>query len=303
MQGDRRASSRSDPDYAELLVRIRRIGWSICCAPARRRRACRDQAAGLRAGQAFAAPIARAKRAAGVADFDDLIAWTRRLLGDRRDGRLGPLQARPAHRPYPGRRSAGHQRRPMGDRRGARRGIFQRRERGRARAGAPCSWSATSSRRSSASRAPTRSEFEQCRATGSPAVARLARRRTTTLDSEALAREFRDLSIDASFRSAPAILDVVDARDRRGRLSARWACRSRPTAHRAHFDDRPGAGRAVARRSPPRTTRMARRARRAGSARRDRLYADALAEQVKALARRSAGARHDRAAAERRATS
>jgi ATP-dependent helicase/nuclease subunit A len=39
-----------------------------------------DMAAGLRAGQAFAAAYARAKRAAGVADFNDLIEWTRGLL-------------------------------------------------------------------------------------------------------------------------------------------------------------------------------------------------------------------------------
>ena len=39
-----------------------------------------DMAAGLRAGQAFAEAYARAKRAAGVADFDDLIRWTRGLL-------------------------------------------------------------------------------------------------------------------------------------------------------------------------------------------------------------------------------
>src|SRR3990170_842760 len=38
------------------------------------------QAAGLRAGAAFAEAYARAKRSAGVADFDDLIAWTRRLF-------------------------------------------------------------------------------------------------------------------------------------------------------------------------------------------------------------------------------
>jgi ATP-dependent helicase/nuclease subunit A len=39
-----------------------------------------DMAAALRAGQAFAAAYARAKRSAGVADFNDLIDWTRRLL-------------------------------------------------------------------------------------------------------------------------------------------------------------------------------------------------------------------------------
>jgi ATP-dependent helicase/nuclease subunit A len=37
-------------------------------------------AAGLRAGQAFAAAYTQAKRAAGVADFNDLIEWTRALL-------------------------------------------------------------------------------------------------------------------------------------------------------------------------------------------------------------------------------
>jgi ATP-dependent helicase/nuclease subunit A len=40
----------------------------------------RLQAAGLRAGRSFAIAYAAAKRAAGVADFDDLIRWTRDLL-------------------------------------------------------------------------------------------------------------------------------------------------------------------------------------------------------------------------------
>jgi ATP-dependent helicase/nuclease subunit A len=39
-----------------------------------------DIAAGLRAGQAFAEAYVGAKRAAGVADFNDLIEWTRALL-------------------------------------------------------------------------------------------------------------------------------------------------------------------------------------------------------------------------------
>ncbi len=39
-----------------------------------------DMAAGLRAGRAFAEAYVRAKRSAGVADFNDLIDWTRRLL-------------------------------------------------------------------------------------------------------------------------------------------------------------------------------------------------------------------------------
>ena len=43
-------------------------------------RLARDIAAGLRAGQAFAKAYTQAKRAAGVADFNDLIDWTRGLL-------------------------------------------------------------------------------------------------------------------------------------------------------------------------------------------------------------------------------
>ena len=39
-----------------------------------------DMAAGLRAGRAFAQAYTRAKSAAGVADFNDLIDWTRHLL-------------------------------------------------------------------------------------------------------------------------------------------------------------------------------------------------------------------------------
>lgn len=39
-----------------------------------------ELAAGLRAGQAFEAAYAEAKRAAGTADFDDLIRWAERLL-------------------------------------------------------------------------------------------------------------------------------------------------------------------------------------------------------------------------------
>src|SRR5262249_23666420 len=45
-----------------------------------------DISAGLRAGQAFAAAYTRAKRAAGVADFNDLIDWTRNLLRQRAMG-------------------------------------------------------------------------------------------------------------------------------------------------------------------------------------------------------------------------
>ena len=58
-------------------------------------------------------------------------------------------------------------------------------------------------------------------------------------EGERLALEFRDLSIDASFRSAPAVLDVVDAViDEVG--FAEMGAPEQPNRHRAHFDRRPG---------------------------------------------------------------
>jgi ATP-dependent helicase/nuclease subunit A len=71
---------KSDPGYdrhaaqlAESIGELLRIQ--------RGARLAADMAAGLRAGQAFAGAYAFAKRAAGVADFNDLIEWTRGLLG------------------------------------------------------------------------------------------------------------------------------------------------------------------------------------------------------------------------------
>ena len=70
---------KAEPDYE----RARRAARRCCPELLRVQRGARlaaDMAAGLRAGQAFAAAYTRAKRAAGVADFNDLIDWTRRLL-------------------------------------------------------------------------------------------------------------------------------------------------------------------------------------------------------------------------------
>ena len=53
-------------------------------------------------------------------------------------------------------------------------------------------------------------------------------------------REFRDLSIAASFRSAQPVLDVVDARDRRRSATRRWRLTEPPPRHVAHHSDRPG---------------------------------------------------------------
>jgi ATP-dependent helicase/nuclease subunit A len=70
---------KADPGYEELASRL-----AECCG---RRLAMRRTAglvaalaAGVRAGQAFAAAYSAAKRAQGVVDFDDLIRWAEELL-------------------------------------------------------------------------------------------------------------------------------------------------------------------------------------------------------------------------------
>ena len=69
----------AEPDYAVLAEDF--ADWLAGLRGLRTRaKLASDMAAGLRAGQAFAAAYTRAKRAAGVADFNDLIEWTRGLL-------------------------------------------------------------------------------------------------------------------------------------------------------------------------------------------------------------------------------
>jgi ATP-dependent helicase/nuclease subunit A len=70
---------KADPDYAEhaarlveccqRLTRMKKLASLVACL-----------SAGLRAGQTFASAYAAAKRAHGVVDFDDLIRWAERLL-------------------------------------------------------------------------------------------------------------------------------------------------------------------------------------------------------------------------------
>ena len=211
-------------------------------------------------------------------------------------GRMGPLQARPAHRPYPGRRGAGHQS-PTNGRSSTRSPTnFLRASRSRGRAGGPCSWSATTSRRSSASRAPTRRNSSSS-ATGSSARRRSAASLPTKPTMRASAREFRDLSIDASFRSAPAVLEVVDALIGEVGLTRNGARASRPIAHRP-ITPTGRAGSSCGRAFDPETRR-----RRVDEGEEgwidepDRLYADAHRQAGQALARRSAGHGHHRPAA------
>ena len=167
-----------------------------------------DMAAGLRAGQAFAAAYARAKRSAGVADFNDLIDWTRSLLAtpgmgdwvryklDRRTDHILVDESQDTNKQqweivqalaaefFAGASAA----------EGRGRTIFMVGDFKQAIFG----FQGTNPQ-----------EFENARAWVRQQSAALLH---ADEDSQAgAALEFRDLSIEASFRSAPAILDVVDA--------------------------------------------------------------------------------------------
>ncbi len=197
-----------------------------------------DIAAGLRAGQAFAAAYRSAKRAAGVADFNDLIDWTRRLLEipgmgdwvryklDRQVDHVLVDEAQDTNAAqwdiirhlvdefFSGSSESEERRRTLfivGDLKQAIYG-FQ----------------GTDPQRFN----DARQEF---------------RRRAEELsDGEDLldlfsprAREFRDLTIAASFRSSQSVLDVVDSVIREIGHEA-MALSEPPARHQAHHRDRPG---------------------------------------------------------------
>ena len=190
------------------------------------------QAAGLRAGAAFATAYTAAKRAAGVADFDDLISWTRALFDqpgmgdwvryklDRRTDHIlvDEAQDTNAHQWaivealaaefFAGSSESEQRWRTLfmvGDFKQAIFG-FQGTDPGEF----------NRMRDTVRTRAQLLIEAEDQADSGGPR----------------LAREFRDLSIDASFRSAPAILDAVDAVIREVGY-AEMGLPDRPNPHRA----------------------------------------------------------------------
>ncbi len=197
-----------------------------------------DISAGLRAGQAFAAAYTSAKRAAGAADFNDLIDWTRHLLGqpgmgewvryklDRQVDHLLVDEAqdtnaaqweiieRTVEEFFTGSAENDERRRTLfmvGDFKQAIYG-FQGSD-------------------------PAR--FREARETFK-ARAETLRAAEELLDAhKQRAREFRDLSIAASFRSAQPILDVVDAVIGTAGPAA-IGLSSAPERHVAHHSDRPG---------------------------------------------------------------
>ena len=229
--------SRAEPHYethagrlANLISELLRIQNGARLAA--------DIAAGLRAGQAFATAYTRAKRAAGVADFNDLIDWTRDLLKqpgigdwvryklDREVDHVLVDEAQDTNAAqwdiigelvaeyFSGSSESEERHRTLfmvGDLKQAIYG-FQ----------------GTDPKRFEQAREEFRQRANELR--DSEDTLDLFKRRT---------RDFRDLSIAASFRSAQPVLDVVDAViDDLGPEAL--ALGARPPRHAAFHDDRAG---------------------------------------------------------------
>ncbi len=228
--------TRAEPYYEEQAGRL-----AVLIADLLRQqngaRLAADISAGLRAGQAFAAAYTRAKRAAGVADFNDLIDWTRHLLKqpgmgdwvryklDRQVDHVLVDEAQDTNSAqweiidklveeyFSGSSESEERQRTLfmvGD---FKQSIY--------------GFQGSDPRR-----------FHQARED--------FRRRAELLgfgddlfSHRQRARQFRDLSIAASFRSAQPVLDVVDAVI--GTVGhAALALAEPPPAHRAHHAERPG---------------------------------------------------------------
>jgi ATP-dependent helicase/nuclease subunit A len=195
-------------------------------------------AAGLRAGQAFAAAYTTAKRAAGVADFNDLIDWTRKLLAeqgmgdwiryklDRRIDHVLVDEAQDTNAAqwevierlvdefFSGSSEAEKRHRTLfmvGD--------FKQ---------AIYGFQGTDPQRFHEARVHFRGKAESLMFEGDDLFSYQRR-----------ALEFRDLSISASFRSAQPVLDVVNSViESLGHQALALA--ERPPPHVAHHSDRPG---------------------------------------------------------------
>jgi ATP-dependent helicase/nuclease subunit A len=243
-------------------------------------RLARDIAAGLRAGQAFARAYAQAKRAAGVADFNDLIEWTRQLLGERgmsdwvrykldrqvdhvlvdeaqdTNAAQWEIIERLVEEFFTGSSEADRRVRTLfmvGD---FKQSIY--------------GFQGTDPKR-----------FREAR--------EMFKRRAAALSTgddlfsyQQGSQEFRDLSIAASFRSAQPVLDVVDAVI--GTVGpAALALDEPPPPHRAHHQDRPGSVELwepfAVEQSPDDSDEGEER----WVSLRDRHYAQALAERIQAM--------------------
>ena len=197
-----------------------------------------DMAAGLRAGQAFATAYSQAKRAAGVADFNDLIEWSRRLLsqqgmGDwvryKLDRQVDHVLVDEAQDTNAAQwEIIGHLVDEFfsgsSESEGRARTLFMVGDFKQAIYG----FQGTDPRR-----------FQVALEAFKERAASLSTG-DDLFSYQRAAREFRDLSIAASFRSAQPVLDVVDAVIGTVGHQA-MALSELPPRHRAHHEERPGS--------------------------------------------------------------
>jgi ATP-dependent helicase/nuclease subunit A len=228
---------KADPNYDAHAQRLAAAVTDLLHIQ-RGARLAADMAAGLRAGMAFARAYAAAKRSAGVADFNDLIAWTRRLLDqpgmgdwvryklDQRTDHILVDESQDTNRDqwsiiqslageyFSGLGASERRHRTMfmvGDFKQA---IFR--------------FQGTDPQEFKRAADWVRDQSEAL----SDAINEVDERSVS-------APEFRSLSIDASFRSAQAVLDVVDALiDDVGHRN--MGVQEAPNRHRAHFAGRAG---------------------------------------------------------------
>jgi ATP-dependent helicase/nuclease subunit A len=229
--------SRAEPHYEEHAGRLATLIGGLLRVQ-RGAQFAADMAAGLRAGQAFARAYTQAKRAAGVADFNDLIDWTRRLLDqpgmgewvryklDRQVDHVLVDEAQDTNAAqweiigslveefFSGSSESERRVRTLfmvGDFKQAIYG-FQGTD-------------------------PAR--FNEAREDFKRRAAALGSIGDDLFSYQQQAQEFRDLSIAASFRSAQPVLDVVDAVIETVGPAA-IGLREAPPTHRAHHAERPG---------------------------------------------------------------
>ena len=240
-----------------------------------------EMGSGLRAGQAFAAAYTHAKRSAGVADFDDLIAWTRRLLAipgmgdwvrykldlqtdhvlidEAQDTNAAQWEiiGRLVEEFFSGSSESDERHRTLfmvGD--------FKQ---------AIYGFQGTDPARFHEAREEFKRRADSLRS--SEESLDLFKRRT---------REFRDLSIAASFRSAQPVLDLVDAViSTLGHGAIGLA--EPPPAHRAHHSDRPGDVELWPPFAIPESDDDSDEGEERWVSLRDRLYAQALAERIRTM--------------------
>ena len=269
---------KADADYDSHAERLAEAISKLLAIQAGARLAA-DIAAGLRAGQAFASAYTRAKRSAGVADFNDLIEWTRRLLAkpgmgdwvryklDRQVDHILVDEAQDTNAAqweiidrlveeyFSGSSEAEERWRTLfmvGD---FKQSIYR-------------------------FQGTDPAEFENARARYKSRALALLHAQSID-EAKQRARDFRDLSIDASFRSAQPILDVVDAVI--GELGhPAIGLPEAPGRHVAYHAERPGK---VELWQPfvVETAEEGEEGEERWVELRDRLYAEELASRIKAL--------------------